>query len=85
MRRSGWAMLGVGVSTALASAAFIVALNYTSVAHVLFLQASSPILAALLGRIILGEAVSTRAWVAMLVALAGVGRDGRSARAATAS
>jgi drug/metabolite transporter (DMT)-like permease len=73
VRRSGWAILGVGVSTAIASAAFIVALNYTSVAHVLFLQASSPILAALLGRIILGEAVSARAWVAMLVALAGVG------------
>jgi drug/metabolite transporter (DMT)-like permease len=73
VRRSGWAMLGVGVSTAIASASFIIALNYTSVAHVLFLQASSPILAALLGRIILGEAVSTRAWVAMLVALAGVG------------
>jgi drug/metabolite transporter (DMT)-like permease len=72
VRRSGWAMLGVGVSTAIASASFIVALNYTTVAHVLFLQASSPILAALLGRIILGEAVSTRAWVAMLVALAGV-------------
>jgi drug/metabolite transporter (DMT)-like permease len=73
VRRSGWAMLGVGVSTAIASASFIIALNYTSVAHVLFLQASSPILAALLGRIILGEAVSARAWVAMLVALAGVG------------
>jgi drug/metabolite transporter (DMT)-like permease len=73
VRRSGWAMLGVGVSMAIASASFIIALNYTSVAHVLFLQASSPILAALLGRIILGEAVSTRAWVAMLVALAGVG------------
>jgi drug/metabolite transporter (DMT)-like permease len=73
VRRSGWAMLGVGISTAIASASFIVALNYTSVAHVLFLQASSPILAALLGRIILGEAVSARAWVAMLVALAGVG------------
>jgi drug/metabolite transporter (DMT)-like permease len=73
VRRSGWAMLGVGVSMAVASASFIIALNYTSVAHVLFLQASSPILAALLGRIILGEAVSTRAWVAMLVALAGVG------------
>jgi drug/metabolite transporter (DMT)-like permease len=73
VRRSGWAMLGVGVSTAVASAAFIVALNYTSVAHVLFLQASAPILAALLGRITLGEAVSARAWVAMLVALAGVG------------
>ena len=63
----------VGISTAIASASFIIALNYTSVAHVLFLQASSPILAALLGRIILGEAVSARAWVAMLVALAGVG------------
>jgi drug/metabolite transporter (DMT)-like permease len=73
IRQSGWAMLGVGVSTAVASASFIVALNYTSVAHVLFLQASSPILAALLGRLILGEAVSSRAWAAMLLALAGVG------------
>ena len=73
IRQSGWAMLAVGVSTAVASASFIVALNYTSVAHVLFLQASAPILAALLGRLILGEAVSTRAWAAMLLALAGVG------------
>jgi drug/metabolite transporter (DMT)-like permease len=72
MRRSGWAIIGVAVSTAVASASFIIALNYTSVAHVLFLQASAPILAALLGRVILGEAVATRAWMAMLVALAGV-------------
>ncbi len=73
IRRSPWAMLGVGVSTAIASASFIVALNYTSVAHVLFLQASSPIMAALLGWLILGELITTRTWVAMLVALAGVG------------
>jgi drug/metabolite transporter (DMT)-like permease len=73
VRRSGWAMLGVGVSTAVASASFIVALNYTTVAHVLFLQASSPMIAALLGRLILGEAVSSRTWAAMVVALAGVG------------
>jgi drug/metabolite transporter (DMT)-like permease len=72
MRRSGWAIIGVAVSTAIASASFIIALNYTTVAHVLFLQASAPILAALLGRVILGEAVATRAWMAMLVALAGV-------------
>ena len=73
VRRSGWAMLGVGVSTAIASASFIVALNYTSVAHVLFLQASSPMMAALLGWLILGELITTRTWVAMVVALAGVG------------
>ncbi len=73
MRGSGWAMLGVSVSTALASGAFIVALNYTTVANVLFLQAAAPMVAALLAWVALGEPVSRRSWVAMVVALAGVG------------
>jgi drug/metabolite transporter (DMT)-like permease len=73
MRESGWAMLGVSVSTALASAAFIVALNYTTVARVLFLQAAAPMFAALLAWATLGEPVSSRSWAAMIVALAGVG------------
>jgi drug/metabolite transporter (DMT)-like permease len=73
MKRSGWAMLGVGVSTAIASASFIVALNYTTVAHVLFLQAVAPMIAALLAWVVLREPVSSRSWAAMVVALAGVG------------
>ena len=72
-REHGWAMLGVSVSTAIASGSFIVALNYTTVARVLFLQAAAPMVAALLAWLALGEPVSRRSWIAMLIALGGVG------------
>jgi drug/metabolite transporter (DMT)-like permease len=64
--------LAVAVLMAASSGAFIVALNYTSVANVLFFQAISPILAAALGTFV-GEPVARRTWIAMAVALAGVG------------
>jgi len=56
---------------AVSSASFFVALNYTSVANVLFMQALAPIIAALLGMTI-GDRVSRRTWIAMALALAGV-------------
>ncbi|MFL5926994.1 MAG: DMT family transporter [Gaiellaceae bacterium] len=59
------ALLGIS------SASFFVALNHASVANVLFMQALAPIAAAALGTL-LGEPVSRRTWVAMVVALAGV-------------
>jgi drug/metabolite transporter (DMT)-like permease len=71
--RPGPAEVGFAAATAVASASFIVALNYTSVAHVLFLQACSPIMAALLAWVVLGEPIARRSWLAMLTALAGVG------------
>lgn len=64
--------LVIAVLMAASSGAFIVALNYTSVANVLFFQAISPVLAAALGTFV-GERVRRRTWVAMAVALAGVG------------
>jgi drug/metabolite transporter (DMT)-like permease len=56
---------------ATSSASFFVALNYASVASVLFMQALAPILAALLGTA-LGDPVQRRTWIAMAVAVAGV-------------
>ncbi len=56
---------------AISSASFFVALNYTSVANVLFMQALAPIIAAVLGTMI-GDHVARRTWIAMAVALAGV-------------
>jgi drug/metabolite transporter (DMT)-like permease len=53
------------------SASFLAALNYEPVANVLFFQALAPIIAAALGTM-LGEPVSRRTWLAMVVALAGV-------------
>ena len=67
----GRAGLAVAVLMAASSGAFIAALNYTSVANVLFLQGLSPVLAAVFG-LALGERVSRRSWVAIAVAIAGV-------------
>jgi len=72
-RSMGVAGLGVAVCTAFASGLFIVALNHATVANVLFMQAVSPIAAALLAWIALGESVTARAGVAMAVAVVGVG------------
>jgi drug/metabolite transporter (DMT)-like permease len=71
-RSAGSAGLGVALALATASATFIVALNHTTVAHVLFIQAMAPVLAALLARVALGEPISARTAVAVAVALAGV-------------
>ena len=69
----GWTGIAVALATGTASACFIVALNHTTVANVLFMQAVSPIAAALIAWAALHEAVSRRTGVAMVVALAGVG------------
>jgi drug/metabolite transporter (DMT)-like permease len=71
-RGMGRAGLAVAGCTALASGTFIVALNHATVANVLFMQALSPILAALLAWIALGESVTRRSLLAMAVAVLGV-------------
>jgi drug/metabolite transporter (DMT)-like permease len=71
-RSIGRAGLAVAVCMAAASGLFIIALNHASVAHVLFMQAAAPILAALLGSIVLSEPIPLRTWLAMLVAACGV-------------
>jgi drug/metabolite transporter (DMT)-like permease len=72
LARAGPAGAGFAACIAVASGAFIVALNRTTVAHVLFIQAVAPVLAALLGRVTLGEPIALRTAAAMAVALAGV-------------
>jgi drug/metabolite transporter (DMT)-like permease len=73
LRSIGVAGLGVAVTTATASGMFIVALNHATVANVLFLQAASPVAAALLAWVAFGETISRRTALAMVIALAGVG------------
>jgi drug/metabolite transporter (DMT)-like permease len=68
----GVAGVAVAVCVATASGSFIAALNHTSVARVLFILAVSPVLAALLARVTLGEPITRRTVVAMALALAGV-------------
>ena len=72
-RTIGRAELAVAACTAVASASFIVALNHTTVANVLFMQAVAPIAAALIAWRGLHESVSRRTGAAMVVAVGGVG------------
>jgi len=71
-RSIGVAGVGVAACLAAASCAFILALNETTVARVLFIQAIAPVLAAVLARVFLGEPISRRTAIALALALAGV-------------
>jgi drug/metabolite transporter (DMT)-like permease len=71
-RSIGLAGVAVALCVATAAGSFISALNHTSVARVLFILAVSPVLAALLARVTLGEPISRRTAWAMGLALVGV-------------
>src|SRR4051794_33868660 len=71
-RSVGIAGVAVALCVATASGSFIAALNQTSVARVLFILAVSPVLAALLARVTLGEPIPRRSALAMALAVAGV-------------
>ena len=68
----GRAELAVAVLTAVASGSFIVALNHATVANVLFMQAVSPIVAAVIAWAALREAISRMTALATLTAFVGV-------------
>jgi drug/metabolite transporter (DMT)-like permease len=70
LRATGRPGLAVAVLMAVATGSFITALNDTSVANVLVIQALVPLAAALLGRLA-GEPVRPRTWIAMGIAAAG--------------
>jgi drug/metabolite transporter (DMT)-like permease len=68
-----WASIGMGLCFATASTCFVIAMEYTSVAKILFLQGISPFIAAIASWLILREKVGPRTWGAMAVALVGIG------------
>lgn len=57
---------------AISSGVFLLSLNYTSVANVLFMQAAAPMMAALLGWLFLRERIDGRTWASLVLAGAGV-------------
>ena len=71
-RSVGLAGVAVALCVATASAGFIAALNHASVARVLFLLAASPVMAALLARVVLGEPITRRTAWALALALGGI-------------
>jgi DME family drug/metabolite transporter len=62
----------VALFFAVGSTAYVTSLTLTSVANVSSLGALSPIFTAFLGRAVIGERVDAAAWLAALLALAGV-------------
>ncbi|HMO08849.1 MAG TPA: DMT family transporter [Paracoccaceae bacterium] len=71
LRATGAAGLAGGAGLVVAFAGAIFAIQATTVANAVFLFAASPFLAALMGRLLLGEAVRTATWGT--IALAGAG------------
>jgi len=72
IRKTGIAGVIGGISLVVAFAGGIYAIQTTSVANAMFLFASAPFLAALLGWIILRESVRRATWIAMIIALVGI-------------
>ncbi len=70
--RMGPAALLFAISEAAGSILFIVALENTSVASTLFLVSTSPIFSALISRIVLGERLSRRMLITIILALVGI-------------
>lgn len=71
-RHMGPAGLAVAMCFATATTSFVVALSYTTVANILLLGASVPLLAALLGWIVFRERVGVMTWLAIAGVIAGV-------------
>lgn len=65
--------LAVGVCFATASTSFILALAHTTVANILLIQASVPLIAALMSWVLFRERIALHTWVAIAVVICGVG------------
>jgi drug/metabolite transporter (DMT)-like permease len=70
--RMGWIGLFSGLMWAVMFTCFMVALTHTSVANTLVMIGLSPLLAALLARVVLGQTISRITWLAILAAGAGI-------------
>jgi drug/metabolite transporter, DME family len=72
LRRAGLAGVLGGIALVVAMGGTILAFQTTTIANAAFLLAASPFMAAVLGRLILGEAVAPRTWGAIALALVGI-------------
>lgn len=72
-RDLGWGGIVVACCFATASSCFILALERTTVANILFIQAAAPFFAGLFAWLLMRERIGMRAWIAMAIALVGIG------------
>ena len=71
-RQAGWPLLAVAIGAAVSQIAFVEAITRTSVANVVVIVAATPIVAALVGKVFLGESTSRRVWTAIAITFSGV-------------
>ncbi|MFP6742462.1 MAG: DMT family transporter, partial [Alphaproteobacteria bacterium] len=72
-RRAGRSALLAGPVLGVAGVCFIQALDHTTVANTLFTASSVPLFAAVIAWVFLGERVGRATWIAIGVALCGIG------------
>ena len=73
IRRAGGLAVLAGALIGLAFCGFIFALKHTTVANAVFVLSAAPFLTAMLGWLLLGEAIRRGTWLAMVLVLIGVG------------
>jgi drug/metabolite transporter, DME family len=73
IRRAGGLAVLAGALLGVGFCGFIFALMHTTVANAVFMLSASPLLTAVLGWLLLGEGIRRGTWLAMAVALIGVG------------
>ncbi len=71
-REMGLPGLSVGVCFASASTIFIVALQFTTVANILLMQAGVPLIAAAISRVFFAEPIRFTTWVAIAMVITGI-------------
>ena len=71
-RNMGFPGLAVGFGFAVASTSFIIAIQFTTVANVILIQAGVPLLAALMAWIVYRERIALSTWVAIAAVIFGV-------------
>jgi len=69
----GWPGLAVGACFATASTSFVIALQYTTVANILLMQAGVPLLAAGMAFVLFREPIRLVTWIAIFAVICGVG------------
>lgn len=72
-RNIGWPGLAVAFGFATASICFVIAIGYTTVANVILIQATVPLIAALASWLIYGERVAWTTWAAIAAVIGGIG------------
>jgi drug/metabolite transporter (DMT)-like permease len=72
IRAMGWPGLVAGAALVAAYTGGIAAIQFTSVANAMMLFAAAPLIAAVLGRIVLRESVRPATWIAIAVAACGI-------------